>query len=235
MNFDKPTLLTDKVAVFDDVFDPDYAAVLLHWIASAEFQSVHNTGSGVTKAWRTNDGGPLVGTRATMPESLVPGPLVLGQFCALIQSARDHEPLRAVVAEHAGVTFCPWVYPPGSALSLHADAQGGAGSYIYFAHPEWRPHWGGMLCVLDRDTPSCGDLNPWLDDREEARRALSPGHGVFIYPKPNRLVFMAADALHFVTKVEQTNRISIAGFFHEKTPAYGRPATAQLTWLEPPG
>lgn len=206
MNFDKPALLTDKVAVFDGVFDPDYTAELLDWVGVSNLQSVHHTG--VARVWRPHDGNPLGGQRFRMP-----GPPALNQFCALIQSARNHEPLHTVIGEHTSVSYCPWVYPPGSGLSLHTDDEGGTGSYIYFAHPEWRPHWGGMLCVLDRDTPSCGDLNPWLDDREEARRALSPGHGLFIFPKPNRLVFMAADAPHFVTRVDQANRISIAGFF----------------------
>lgn len=229
MNFDKPALLTDKVAVFDDVFDDGYAAELLNWVGSADFRGVHHTRFGVKKAWRNHDGGPLVGSRYPMP-----GPAPLDRFCRLVQSARDHEPLRPIVDEHAGVSFCPWVYPPGSSLSLHADEQGGAGSYIYFAHPEWRPHWGGMLCILDRGTPSCADLNPWLDDREEARRALSPGHGLFVLPKPNRLVFMAADALHFVTPVDRANRISIAGFFTTEPPqASGFLDGSQLTWLEP--
>lgn len=229
MNFDKPALLTDKVAVFDDVFDDDYAAELLSWVGSVGFKGVHQTHFGVTKVWRTHDGVPLMGSRTPMP-----GPAPLDQLCKLVQSARDHEPLRPMVGAHVGVSLCPWVYPPGSSLSLHTDEPGGAGSYIYFAHPEWRPHWGGMLCILDRNTESCSDLNPWLDDREEARRALSPGHGLFVFPKPNRLVFMAADAPHFVTPVDRANRISIAGFFTTEpmrtAPFFDK---NQITWLEP--
>lgn len=228
MDFGKPALLTDRVAVFDDVFDADYAAELLDWVGSSGFQSVHAAPGG-GRFWRIHDGAPLMGPRAPMP-----GPPVLDRFCKLVSSARDHEPLCAVVGEHAGVSFCPWVYPPGSGISLHEDKQGGAGSYIYFAHPEWRPHWGGLLCALDRETPSCTDLTPWLDDREESRRALSPGHGVFIFPKPNRLVLMAADVLHFMTRVQHTNRISISGFFTTQPPrAGGGFDTSQIVWLEP--
>jgi hypothetical protein len=226
MDFDKPALLTDKVAVFDDVFDADYASQLFNWISSSTFQNVHVTT--VSKVWRPHDGFPLTGQRAPMP-----GPRVLDRFCTLVGSAHEHELLKTVVDDHEFVNFAPWVYPPGSGLSLHADEPGGAGSYIYFAHPEWRPHWGGILCVLDRDTPSCGDILPWLDDREEARRALSPGHGLFIFPKPNRLVFMAADALHFVTKVEGANRISIAGFFVTEPLSESMfPNARQATWIE---
>jgi hypothetical protein len=230
MDFGKPALITDKVAVFDDVFDADYAAELLYWVSGSRFQSVHYPT--VSKVWRPHDGHPLTGPRAPMP-----GPPILDRFCALVQSAHEHEQVGAVVGEHASVSFCPWVYPPGSGLSLHADELGGAGSYIYFAHSEWRPHWGGLLCVLDRDTPSCNDLNSWVDDREEARRALSPGHGVFIFPKPNRIVFMAADAMHVMTRVERANRISIAGFFltdPSNVDLQRITDPSQIKWLEPP-
>ncbi|HEX4395450.1 MAG TPA: 2OG-Fe(II) oxygenase [Mycobacterium sp.] len=228
MNFDKPALLTDKVAIFDDVFDADYAAELLDWVESSGFKPVHFPT--VSKPWRPHDGAPLMGPRLPMP-----GPSTLERFCALVQSARDHEALRAVVDEYEDINFCPWVYPPDSGLSLHADEGGASGSYIYFAHSEWRPHWGGMLCVLDQETPSCTDLNSWIDDREEAARVLSPGHGLLIFPKPNRLVFMAPDALHFVTQVTQSNRISIAGFFTTNPPLPEVTFdTSQITWREEP-
>ncbi|HEX4395449.1 MAG TPA: 2OG-Fe(II) oxygenase [Mycobacterium sp.] len=230
MDFNKPTLLTNKIAVFDDVFDLDYAAELLRWVGSSKFQDAHCPV--VAKPWRPADGRPLTGTGQPMP-----GPPVLDRFCTLVQSVRDHEGLRVLVDEYEDVSFCPWVYPTGGALSMHADEQSlltMAGSYTYFAHPEWRPHWGGMLCVLDQETPSCTVLNSWIDDREEANRALSPGHGRFIFPKPNRLVFMAPDALHFVTRVQQANRVSITGFF-TSTPPLAAPKfdTSQIEWLEP--
>ena len=227
MSLDKPALITNKLAIFDDVFDADYAAELLNWIGESRFQPVHFPV--VMKPWRPHDGAPLMGPRLPMP-----GPAVLDRFCKLLGSARDHEPLRAIVQEYDDINLCPWVYPSGSGVSLHADEGGGSGAYIYFAHPEWRPHWGGMLCVLDGDTSPCTDLNSWIDEREEAKRTMSPGFGTLIFPKPNRLVFLASDALHFVTHVEGANRVSIAGFYttNPSLPEVKVDAS-QVAWREP--
>jgi Rps23 Pro-64 3,4-dihydroxylase Tpa1-like proline 4-hydroxylase len=89
---------------------------------------------------------------------------------------------------------------------------------VYFLHPEWRLHWGGLLLVLDDETegedPATeGIVCPWLLDDDENRRVWSPGYGRVILPKPNRMVFLSREAQHSVTAVTQGVRLSVGGFF----------------------
>src|SRR5262249_27910843 len=76
-------------------------------------------------------------------------------FDAFIEQTRAINPqVRHLVGapgdtwEHFSTTA--WIYPPGTGLSMHDDGAGVyAGAYVYFASPLWRPHWGGLLMVLD--------------------------------------------------------------------------------------
>jgi hypothetical protein len=122
-----------------------------------------------------------------------------------------------------------WRYPAGSGMALHTDGESSySGGYIYFFHTKWRLHWGGNLLVLDPATPHqtggrqggedlLRPIRAWLDDDLEDSNLWNPGIGLCILPKPNRLVFIAPDALHMVSKivpdVEDVVRDSIIGFF----------------------
>jgi Rps23 Pro-64 3,4-dihydroxylase Tpa1-like proline 4-hydroxylase len=74
--------------------------------------------------------------------------------------------------------------------------------------PEHMPHCGGLLVVLD------GQVN----------RAIAAEHGLgrCIFPKKNRIVFLAPDAQHLVTGVlaeaGDNVRMSLDGFFHRLAP-----------------
>jgi 2OG-Fe(II) oxygenase superfamily len=93
-----------------------------------------------------------------------------------------------------GFTQSRWVYRAGTGLEWHSD-RGWLGGYIYFAHAQWRASWGGELLVAT-----------------DAART----EGVFLSPRPNRLVLLRGGTMHCVKKVESTAalRASVSGFFY---------------------
>ena len=77
-----------------------------------------------------------------------------------------------------------------------------AGSYTFYAHPEWNVEWGGELMLLDDDAidPAAGIYfhrlrgasgNAWqphLDNDDANELLMRHGVGRLVLPKPNRLV-----------------------------------------------
>lgn len=132
--------------------------------------------------------------------------------------------------DHFSVTS--WIYPPGTGLSMHDDGSGVySGAYVYFLNPEWRPHWGGLLVVMDQESNTAlqeqkktGGSNfykrKWLHLSGHDQIALEHGLGRCIIPKKNRMVFIHPDTYHMVTQVQpacgDTPRMTLAGFFHKK-------------------
>lgn len=112
----------------------------------------------------------------------------------------------------------PWIYPPGTALSLHSDGGRYAGALTFFFHQQWKLHWGGWLVVMNSEANVSGSLSvPVFDDDLEAAAIADPGLGRMIMPLPNRLVVLAGSALHLVSRVDPTagdrSRLSVGGFF----------------------
>jgi Rps23 Pro-64 3,4-dihydroxylase Tpa1-like proline 4-hydroxylase len=133
--------------------------------------------------------------------------------------------------EHFSVTG--WMYPPGTGLSMHDDGSGVySGAYVYFMNPVWRPHWGGLLVVMDEEAnkkvfeyrSNVDEIDyykrKWLHANPLDDMLMDNGLSQCIFPKRNRIVFMANDAYHMVTRVnEQVGdnlRMSLAGFFNKK-------------------
>lgn len=96
-----------------------------------------------------------------------------------------------------GFTQSAWTFGAGHGLEWHGDT-GWVGSYIYYMHPQWRPSWGGEMLIAAGDAPC-------------------DSGGVFIYPRPNRLVVLRGGAMHCIKKVEsaagRSLRASVSGFF----------------------
>lgn len=123
-----------------------------------------------------------------------------------------------------------WIYPHNTGLSLHDDGSGiYTGAYVYFLSPEWKPHWGGLLIMLDEEANKAIQQHKketdayqlqrkkWLHITEHDRIAMEAGPAHCIFPKRNRMVYIANDAYHMVTQVTPSAgdhaRISLAGFF----------------------
>jgi hypothetical protein len=217
------TLRDDGIAVADDVLPAEAFAELQRHVARADYRSVH--AQGWDKAWPLWDGSPLRGTsihydpegafgsdRTTYPTSTAVDRLV----DAVRQvSARCTDIAGAEGVDWVGLFLAPWLYPVGSALSLHCDGGGYTGSFTFFAHPRWGRHWGGDLVV---SRPGPGATPPArLSGDEGDPSGDDPGIGLCISPRPNRLVVLGADRPHRISRVDvnagQHVRASVAGFF----------------------
>jgi Rps23 Pro-64 3,4-dihydroxylase Tpa1-like proline 4-hydroxylase len=111
---------------------------------------------------------------------------------------------RFALAPWTDFTLSPWTYRPGHGLEWHSD-RGYLAGYIYYAHPDWHSSWGGELLVApDAAATSIPE-------------SVCEAGGVFIYPRPNRLVLLRGGVLHCIKKVEgaagKAFRASISGFF----------------------
>lgn len=233
----EPSYRSNNVLVYDDVLPGEAFSKLFRHLGSLNYTSVHR--EGWRKVWRLHDGNPLRGRTAWYrPGQNVPSADVYPTGSAvdeLISWVADRKDDITEVTGTAGtewtrLSFTPWIYPVGSGLSLHQDGRTYSGAFTYFAHQEWRLHWGGHLLVLDSRTGSRGANSDWggpvaFDDRQESLRAFDPGFALTIFPKPNRIVFLSPRALHLLTRVDtnagQQARISVAGFFHRGTPLPG--------------
>jgi 2OG-Fe(II) oxygenase superfamily len=219
--------------IYDDVLSPADFASLFNYLNSVEYQSVHR--DGWRKVWRLHDGNPLTSNAgwyyldvsARRPgERIFPTDTPVDAVVRWIAGkVREIEPIvGAPTAGWCRFSFAPWLYPPGSGLSLHRDGEKYSGAFTYFAHRRWSPYWGGHLLVLDPETAQqsmgAGEQSHFfLGDDEETVRALAPGVGLAVFAKPNRMVFLSPNAQHMVTRVDsnagQVARVSLAGFFHK--------------------
>ncbi len=98
------------------------------------------------------------------------------------------------------------------------DSEPYKGSYTFYFHSDWKLHWGGWLLLLDERDATFADVNRAIfDDAAEAEMVANEGHGHWILPKPNRLVVIAPNARHLISRIDQTAgsalRLSLGGFF----------------------
>jgi hypothetical protein len=210
--------------VVDDVLDPDDFAALGRELGLGRYESVH--ARGWDRAWRFGDGAPLRGGAVYFdPTGSLDRPGVRYPTSSVVDTFIDA--LRALAVEHADVVghegsdwttifLSPWLYPVGSALSLHRDGGAYSGAFTYFAHPAWGVHWGGDLVVLDDDgsatsQAALGSLG-WIQE-DEVGTAL----GTCVFPRPNRLAFLGPQRPHLITRVDPNAgdhvQTSLAGFF----------------------
>ncbi len=202
---------------------PQFEAVT-RAIAEGEYRSVHSAHH--ERAWRPWDGTPL---RAG---SMYYDPCAMFHWQGpLYPSGSAVDPLIDRVCQAAAV--CPeivgtegldwialylsaWLYPVGSALSLHRDGDQYSGAFAFFAHRRWCAHWGGELLVQPPSARHPGRGGAWIADDGDDDDG-DPGIATCVIPKPNRLVLLGPNRPHRIARVD-TNagthaRASIAGFF----------------------
>lgn len=214
---------SDAVVV-DDVLEMPAFQALGRELADGRYESVH--ARGWDKAWRVGDGAPLRGGPVYYdPTGAVDRPGARYPTSSVVDTFIDA--LRALAAQHPEVVgregrdwrtifLSPWLYPRGSALSLHRDGGAYSGAFTYFAHPTWGFHWGGELVLLgDDDSASARaqlGTTGWLQP-DEVGTAL----GTCVFARPNRLALLGPQRPHLIHRVD-TNagdhvRTSLAGFF----------------------
>lgn len=210
-------------AVYDDFLDEAEWTEVWQWFQSVDLAPVTRTRG----AWKLDDGEPLGGDEIVTPTrdaelgepgsdpSLFPSgtplDLVLGGVLGLVDEVRD-----LVGDDFARVTARPYVYPRGSALSWHSDDSSVySGAFVYYAHPFWNAHWGGELLLAD-GARDAGIMGHRFDDHAFSDALLERGTGVYVAPRPNRLVLLG-DAPHMVTPVRDAAgsavRATVSGFF----------------------
>lgn len=227
------TLRQEGLLVADGVLGPLPLAALRDQVAQAEYRSVHT--QKWDKPWRLWDGQPQRGPAVHYdPDrrfdhkdkgALYPTGTAVD---ALIDAVRTLSALHPEIAgaefvDWAGLYLCPWLYPVGSALSVHQDAARYTGSFTFFLHARWRLHWGGELFVYppiapaqQATGPASSTDAPWMSD-EGPEEALIADVALAVSPSPNRLVLLGEDRPHRVARVDPNAgahlRVSIAGFF----------------------
>ena len=211
--------------VIDDLLDKETFAAMGSELANGRYESVHSRGW--DKAWRVGDGVPLRGGAVYYdPFGAVDRPGARYPTSSVVDTFIDA--LRALAAQHPEVVgregrdwrtifLSPWLYPVGSALSLHLDGGAYAGAFTYFAHPTWGMHWGGELVLLDDDddfvTPGAQlGVTGWL-----RRDEVGPALGTCVFARPNRLALLGPQRPHLIHRVDLNAgdhvRTSLAGFF----------------------
>ena len=174
--------------VLDDVFSPTEFEELRAKFFADDLKQV---GHFNTKVFSVSDGIVYRGTPLHFQVGNPPPLKYMAFFHRLVALHKEHFD----APQYSAVSVTPWCYPQGSALTWHDDAGNFyAGSYVYYLHTEWKPTWGGLLLIADDE---CG--------------------GKFIFPKPNRLVFIPRGVPHSISRVDknagENNRLSLTGFF----------------------
>jgi hypothetical protein len=224
-------LRQDGLLVADNLLSASSLAALRDYVATSDYRSVH--GQKWDRVWRLWDGNPQRGPsvhydpdgRFDHKGLAYPTGTAMDH---LIDAVRTQSALHPDIAglegiDWAGMYLCPWLYPVGSALSLHQDAAKYTGSFTFFLHSRWRLHWGGELFVYppadptrSGSSPALGHDQPWMSD-DGPDESMIADVAVAISPSSNRLVLLGEDRPHRVARVDQNAgahvRASIAGFF----------------------
>ncbi len=85
-------------------------------------------------------------------------------------------------------------YSFGQKLPWHDDGHYYIGGFIFYAVKEWKDNWDGQLLLKDNSTK---------------------GDGIYVKPKPNRLVLIKTPIEHCVVPISSKNvvRTTFTGFF----------------------
>jgi 2OG-Fe(II) oxygenase superfamily len=215
-----PSFIDDKIAVLDSVLSLAAFADLWTYVQRDEYEIPARHDNWV-KVWRLGDG-PLVSSR---DRRLSHGPFAsaLDAFSgALLSIAEQHPDLvgeRGV--DWQDISIRSYLYPRGSKLSWHDDMAGNSGAFSFYAHPTWGSTWGGELMIAEtagyEAVKAASETGPHLDHSWEDQYLIGHGRGMFISPKPNRLVLLAPNVYHAINRVDADAgdhaRCAIAGFF----------------------
>ncbi len=230
--------------VFDDFLPEAVFQRVLKFAQRTEYEHINTKGK-TARAWHVHDGFPLrstlnlfrypEGSPKPQGDFVYPTNTDLDLFTDHLVAMQPHveHMIGKPVQNWTHVTATAWLYPQGTGLAMHDDGSGVyTGAYAYFLNPTWRPHWGGLLLLMDPESNRFVHEFRNRNDQMEfyQMKYLHAGnldellmeHGMArcIFPKRNRMVFIANDAYHMVTRVnEQAGdnlRMSIAGFFDRK-------------------
>lgn len=237
----KKVFETEGGAVYDDFLPEDVYEAIYQWALKADYEYINTTGK-VNRAWHINDGFPLRTTSAQFysvykPEKKerfdYPTGQVTDRFMdALLEFQPNIERLVGKKEENwKHVSLTSWLYPTDTGLSLHDDGSGVyTGAYAFFLNPVWRAHWGGLLLMMDDEASKrvheFREQNNQMDFYQKKflhsagldELLLETGMARCIFPKRNRIAFIANSTYHMITRVNESAgdnvRMSLAGFYN---------------------
>ncbi len=231
--------VTDTFAIIDDFLPQDEAEFVWRYVQDEQYEMVHQ--KKWVKAFRLSDGCPMWGPpylsddyEANSKNKVFPtGRAIDLVISRLKQVAKDYDNLIGKFGQDWAYFFArAYLYSADQGLSWHRDNQNNAtGAYVYYAHREWDPQWGGEFLVAPAQTkhhviPTTKlyegtekFLGSHLDNKFERDVLMESGHGQYIMPKPNRLVLLTSGVIHCIKKVDPAagNRVraTIQGFFQD--------------------
>ena len=216
----KLTFQSKTIAIYDSVLAADeYDRLWLHF--QNEQYQVPNRGGNWIKVWRLNDGASVSSKEYLYSKRPFGNPLDR-LLEAVAQLAREQTALVGTKdKDWRDISVRSYLYARGCKLSWHDDTGGYSGAFNYYAHPQWGATWGGELLIAEtgefEHIKENAQVGPYLDSSWENRYLLGVGRGLFIIPKPNRLVYTAAGVHHAVNRVDDDAgdhaRCSVSGFF----------------------
>ncbi|MDX2074577.1 MAG: GlcNAc-transferase family protein [Alphaproteobacteria bacterium] len=232
--------------VYDNFLPDDVYEKLRSYAVTTDYEHINTKGK-ISRAWHVHDGFPLRSVlngfyhhdKSTIP---VPKPPHIyptaTEFDRFMEYMLEFGPQVERYTGKPGegwktFSVTAWIYPPGTGLSMHDDGSGVyAGAYAFFLNNTWRAHWGGLLVMMDdvandsihahRRTVDQSEYHrqKWLHVNNSDDLMVEHGLARCIFPKGNRMVFIANDAYHMVTRVNEAAgdnyRLSLAGFFGRK-------------------
>lgn len=230
---------TDTFVILDNFLTSQEAEYVWRYVQDEQFEMIHQ--KKWVKAFRLSDGTPAWGPpyiSDDYSENTKCGIFPTGRGIDLVikklkEVAPQFENLIGKFGTDWAYFFArAYLYPQGCGLSWHRDNQNNAtGAYVYYAHPEWDPQWGGEFLVAPAQTKDIEMpkeklyegtekfLGSHLDNKFEREALLSSGYGQYILPKPNRLVILTSGVIHCIKKVDPAAgnkvRATIQGFFQD--------------------
>ncbi|MEM6812632.1 MAG: 2OG-Fe(II) oxygenase [Pseudomonadota bacterium] len=220
--------------VVDNFLNQEDVRKIYHYLRGRRFEYVHSKRK--IQAFKITDGHPLwsdpVLSHSWEKNTLYPTYPVGTDLDLIIKKIMDFaKAYESIIGRHEEdwIHFFirPYLYPAGTGLNWHKDGKyRAAGAFVYYAHPEWKPDWGGELLMSDTysydtteensDTEIDLRRSDWGNTRQE-ELIQQRGVGHYILPKPNRFVLMKGMNFHTIKKVDQSAganlRMTLQGFF----------------------
>lgn len=214
----KLVIQNEQLVVYDDVLTAESLATLRCYVANESY-TTPLISSGWVKSWRPTDGQPFctqLYTTAGEP---------LGNALDLLTGPARETALRHpdIISQYTELVFRCYLYPRGTRISWHDDRY--AGALTFYVHPHWGATWGGELMIadappVDKFLQNVSTHQEWLTPEWEDDYLSDKGIGLWIMPKPNRLVLTAASAFHYVNRVDgdagDQVRAAIVGFYRNR-------------------
>jgi hypothetical protein len=226
---------TDRYVVIDDFLAADQFELLQEFVARADYARnprwIKPWDLSGEMPWQT---GETVYTRGKAmhrddPRRAYPTGMAIDLlFRAILDSDFYRERM-----PNTYVTGRTYLHPQGSGLDWHDDGGRFDGAYSYYVHPRWHASWGGELMIVEDDIGRSplphkqhmqdgkvetvteqwnvihkDDLSAVLMERATQTE--------FLFPKPNRIVFLTRGVWHKVNPVKSNApfaRCAVAGFF----------------------